>query len=327
MSDASTDPTVPLRVRFRGALVGTMVGDALGMPLEGAPRTRIQRRHGEIRDMLDARLGRGTFTDDTQMTMALAEALLDGAGRLDADRTAARFAERYEPGRGYGGNTHRILSAIRAGEPWRNVVERYKLPGGSFANGAAMRVAPVALAFYGDEPAVLEAAAEQAAVTGHSHPVGRGAAMVQAAAVHDALRCGAEGEPLEAAPWLRRWGEETPAELGEALRWVADHLDADPSTVASVVGAGSAAEASVPAALWAFFSRHRSAEEAVVRAVGLGGDADTIGAMAGALAGAFHGVGAFPARWTETLEDGEDGRGRLVDLADRLCELRTRRRR
>ncbi|MFW6079466.1 MAG: ADP-ribosylglycohydrolase family protein, partial [Gemmatimonadota bacterium] len=121
--------------RVRGVLIGTMIGDALGMPFEGMPRDAILARHGEPREMLEARLGRGTYTDDTQMALALAEALIDSPGRLDRDRVAARFAERYDPARGYGANTRRVLEAIRRGRPWREAAARHRPPGGSWANG------------------------------------------------------------------------------------------------------------------------------------------------------------------------------------------------
>ncbi len=187
------------RDHFRGALLGTFVGDALGMPLEGPGQILFGLR-GEVRDLLTARLGRGTYTDDTQLMIGLAEALSETPGRLCRDRVAARFGELFDTRRGYGGNVIKILSSIHRGTPWRDAVERHLLPGGSYANGAAMRVAPVALAFYGDEAAVARAAREQSEVTGHSHPVGAFGAEVLALAVHRALRRGTEKKPFDVAP-------------------------------------------------------------------------------------------------------------------------------
>ena len=307
------------RDRFRGVLLGTALGDALGMPVEGWPREAILRTHGVVRDMLPARLGAGTYTDDTQMAMALAEALIETPGRLDPDVAAERFGARYEPRRGYGGNTRRILRRIAAGEAWRDVVEEERLPGGSWANGAAMRVAPVALAFR-DPDAVMAAAAAQAEVTGHTHPIGLAGARLQALAVWSALETepGALRPPtfvdaLLDTPW--------PDEVRSALLWVRAHAGSDPGAAVDRLGVGARAGASVPAALWAFLSAGGAAEDVVVQAVGLGGDTDTIGAMAGALAGAYEGVEAFPDRWTEALEDEDAGLGYLLELADRLYEL------
>ena len=82
-----------LRDRFQGALLGTMIGDALGMPMEGMSSSMIDETFGTVTEMLPARLGTGTYTDDTQMIIGLAEALTDKPKRLDLDRVAARFAE------------------------------------------------------------------------------------------------------------------------------------------------------------------------------------------------------------------------------------------
>lgn len=319
--------TSRLADRFRGALLGTFVGDALGMPVEGWPRQAIRERFGhrgrEVREMMDARLGLGTYTDDTQMTLALAEALLDAPpGEIDLDRVAHRFAEAYGAERGYGGNTRRILSGIRSalrnGQPWRGAVERHRLPGGSWANGAAMRVAPVALAFYPRQGTTAHAAEAQAEVTGHTHPVGRSGARLQALAVLGAVRRGALDRPLDPADFLEEIGGVLPDDYRQALGWIAENLEADSEDAARALGVSGRASESVAAALWAFLSRRDDPEEAVVRAVSLGGDADTIGAMAGALAGAYHGASALPERWVAVLEDGDRGRSYAEALADRL---------
>jgi len=88
--------------------------------------------------------------------------------------------------------------------------------------------------------------------------------------------------------------------------------------VAEILDTGVEAHESVPAALYAFASHPHSFEAAVAYAVRLGGDADTIGAMCGAVAGAFHGATAIPAKWTDALENGPKGRDYVLDLADRL---------
>ncbi len=301
------------RDHFRGALLGTFAGDALGMPLEG----RVPSS-GEVREMLDARLGRGTYTDDTQLMIALAEALLDTPGRLDLDRVARRFGEIYCRYRGYGGTAGVILSKIRDGTPWRQAVEAHLLPGGSYGNGAAMRVAPVALAFYGDATAVARAAAEQADVTGHGHPSAMFGAQLLALAVHRAIERGSRGEPFEGGDWLAELLPLAPDEYQPAIEWIVENLDADPALAARRLGTTIRASRSVPFSLWCFLAYGDDPEEAIVRAVNAGGDADTIGAMTGAVAGAYHGASRLPPRWLEVLENDDQGRDYVVDLADRL---------
>lgn len=258
------------------------------------------------------------------MALALAEALLDSPEpcRPDLDAVARRFAEAYRPERGYGGNTHRILAAIRSGEPWREAVRRRLLPGGSFANGAAMRVAPVALACHPDLAAAGDAAEAQAKPTGHVHPLARYGARLQAVAVGSLLERRTDAEPPTASRIRAAAGVDPPGEFDRALRWIEGHLDAAPEEAVERLGTGSRASRSVPAALWSFLSRPDDPEEAIVRAVNLGGEADTIGAMTGAQAGARHGASALPRRWVERLEGGERGREYALRLAGRLYQRR-----
>ena len=310
--------------RFRGALLGTLVGDALGMPVEGWPAERIRRELGEVREMLPARRGAGTFTDDTQMTAALARAFveMDNAGEPDPGVIARHFGASFDPSRGYGGNTARILAELQAGGNWRDVVERHRLPGGSFANGAAMRVAPVALAAFPDSALAARLAEVQTAPTGHDHPEARFGARLQAVAVLECLVRGT-GEPPPDVPALQEaalegWEGKAPGAFAEALAWVHRNRRAPLQEAARALRPDVRAATSVPAALWAFLSFPDDPEEAIVTAVGLGGDTDTVGAMAGALVGARNGASAFPPRWVEAVEDGPDGRTGLMELADRL---------
>lgn len=309
---------------FRGALLGTMVGDALGMPVEGAANTVIRARYDLVTEMLPARRGPGTYTDDTEMMIGLAEGLLDTPGRLDLDRVAARFGENYDPDRGYGGNTQKILSALREGMSWRDATAAHTLPGGSYANGAAMRVAPVALAFYRDAKSMVQAAAKQAEITGHTHPIGRIGSCLQAIAIRWAIASRANGAELDPNSFLRSLKLAGPKEFVDALAWIAENLSASPDEAALHLGTDAQASCSVSAALWSVLSCPHDPETAIIRAVNLGGDTDTIGAMAGAVAGAYHGADALPVRWTQALEEGEKGKSYILQLADRLLEVATK---
>jgi len=340
-----------LQDRFRGALLGTLMGDALGMPVEGWPATAIRTRFGRLRDMLEARLGAGTFTDDTQMTAALAQALIRSPDPLNPDPSliADHFAQAFDSERGYGGNTRKILGAIQAGTPWEEAVDRFRLPGGSFANGSAMRVAPVALAAFPDPGAAVRLADLQCSVTGHDHPEARFGARLQAvgvllslagqqpggvpegedasgrrASMMDDARLQSHGPPtpsriLEGA--AQDWEGEIPQGYWDRLTWIEGHLGEEVEAAASVLGTGVRAVESVPAALWAFLTTPDDAEEAIVTAVAMGGDTDTIGAMAGALAGAWKGASHLPARWLKVVEGGPQGRDGLVQSADVLFRI------
>jgi poly(ADP-ribose) glycohydrolase ARH3 len=292
--------------RARGALLGTFVGDALGMPHEGSPPPSVPERL----EMLEARLGAGTYTDDTEMMIALAETLLE-RDRVDPDELGRTFLAAYDPRRGYGGGTRAVLALVERGMPASEAAQRVFDGRGSLGNGAAMRVAPVAVRFAGDPERVV-AEADRSARATHAHPFGIDAARVQAAAVAAALRdedvLGACRRAAAAAESLHRL---------DAVETLLEGPAPVPAEVARRLGNTSAGQESVPAALYAALAVG-GFEHAVTFAVRCGGDADTIGAMTGAIAGARHGAAAIPARWSDALEDGEWGRSHVERLAERL---------
>jgi poly(ADP-ribose) glycohydrolase ARH3 len=293
----------------RGALLGTFVGDALGMPFEGRPHSEVP----DAVEMVAARHGRGTYTDDTQMMIALAESLLERA-RVDEQHLARAFVQAYDPDRGYGGGTRRVLELWADGTPLADAAAQIFDGQGSRGNGAAMRIAPVAVVFRDDRPRLLTEAARSARLT-HAHPVGIDAAVVQAAAIGAALR---DEDILEAA----RAAARTP-EMTDGLRDVGELLagQPDPAAVHARLGSSSDARESVCAAIYTALA-HPAFEPAVGFAVRLGGDTDTVAAMTGAICAARDGAGSIPSRWLAALEDGERGRTHVEALATRLLATR-----
>lgn len=317
---------VPRQDRCVGALIGTFVGDALGMPVEGASPETLHREHGRLDEMLEARMGRGTYTDDTQLMIALGEAILAAEG-IDEATLAERILDLHDPNRGYGRGTTRVLMQWREGVPVDEAAKRI-FDGGSFGNGGAMRIASVAAAYHRDLDALKRAARRSCEIT-HAHPIGVTGAQIQARAIAEAIRAEAPGaietsaflDALEdgfddaAVPggvWEVRF--ETLRELVEA-----DPGPVEPAQVARTLGNDSRVHTSVPAAIYAFLANTDSFEETVVYAVSIGGDTDTIGAMAGAIAGGLHGVDAVPERWWTALENATRGRDHVVGLGERLA--------
>lgn len=167
--------------RCTGCLLGVACGDILGAAVEGWAASEIRATFGELRDFQDSARGSGCYTDDTQMTLALAISLVE-QGRVDPGHASARYAEYYEPWRGYGGGAHRILQALRSGADYRGT-GRLQFPEGSFADGGAMRIAPVGLAYRNAPDKVLRHAVEDAILCTHVHPERIDGALVQAKAV------------------------------------------------------------------------------------------------------------------------------------------------
>lgn len=232
-----------------GALLGTFAGDALGARWEGsrpapdrASRDRLRRSED------DAEL---VYTDDTQLTLALAEHLCD-APHVDPERLAATFLAHYQPWRGYGAGMHGIIEEWRKGTSVEDAATAI-FPSGSFGNGAAMRVAPVGV-LWADHPDTLEAVAGRQAAVTHVHTLGIDGALVQARAVGLAAGRGrfGRGELAELAGVPSsdelRTGVEAAAELVDG--WSADE-DLEFADVAKRLGNTVTAQRSVPAALWA----------------------------------------------------------------------------
>ncbi len=283
-------------------------------------RPEIRELYGELRDFADAGRGFGCYTDDTQMTLALATSLVEH-GRVDAAHVSASYAEFYEPWRGYGGAAHRVLRLLADGGDYRGT-GRLQFPEGSFGNGGAMRIAPVGLAYRNAAAELLLRAVEDALLCTHVHPEAIDGALVQAKAVAIAATTDPNAlDPLGIVevllPVCRTEVMQFKLQaLVDGLR----HEDDDDFVIARV-GTGVRASQAVAAALWAFLRYWKTPEGCVIRAVGFGGDTDTIGAMAGALVGALHGRAWIPARWFDNMENGPHGRNEIVALARRLARL------
>lgn len=245
----------------------------------------------------------GEFTDDTQMAIALAESLLACDG-IDADDVWRRFRAWARTANDVGNLTRSALGH----ESWpgsaasaASAASADRASGGlSAANGALMRVTGLAVAYAFDDPAVLtQAARAQAALTHLDPAAGWGAAL----GAH-LVRVGIEGgDPLEALPALLA---EVPDDVRKGFTEVFDS-EWDPLG-ASAISSGTV-WGCLGRAVWAL-RRADSFDEALVAAIDLGGDTDTVAAVTGAIAGAVHSIQGIACRWTTYLNghlDGPDG--------------------
>lgn len=285
--------------KFVGTLVGCALGDAVGeMAFRYPARDRLLAAV-EGCEVL-------TWTDDTAMTVALAESIC-AKGTIDPAHLGDTFRFHYErePWRGYASGPPTVFAAVQSTGVTYEEAARTLFGGkGSLGNGAAMRIAPAGL-FFHDAPDLYERAAASAAVT-HAHPVGIDGAALMAKAVALVMRLDPPHEfPgadfLEALIGFSR----TNAFRGK-IRLVRELLQKGipPGEAASRLGRSVAVDESMPYALYAFLLHPGSFRECVLCAVLEPGDRDTVGAMAGALAGACLGVEAIPAAWREKLESG-----------------------
>ena len=286
-----------IRDRARAAFVGMAIGDALGATVEFLTAPEIAAKYGTFREIVGGgwlRLKPGQVTDDTQMALCIARAVIRCQGwslEAIADNFAAWLKSR----------------PVDCGDTCRKGIRAYMLNGileappneWDAGNGAAMRMLPAALLSLPDEHLLTKYALEQAHLT-HNNPVSDAACICLGRMLHLSV-CGAAKLQLrrEADSLITRF----PTFAFEPYRGLATGYVVD--TFQTVLH---------------WFFRGRSFEECLVGTVNQGGDADTTGAICGMLAGAYYGMGGIPARWIKRMDRGvlaevEESARRLVDAS------------
>jgi ADP-ribosyl-[dinitrogen reductase] hydrolase len=301
--------SISLADRYLGTLLGLACGDALGGPVEFLSREEIASRYPRgVTEFVGGgwlNLAPGEVTDDTQQALILAGALT--AEGLDVDQFAAGLIAWYRGNPKDIGNTTRLaLEALARGTPPLKagavaLAERGVRSGA--ANGAVMRCAPVALRFRTKSAGLVRASLDSARVTHAEERASWGTVAVNQAIVHF-LR----GGSIEDAPQAAVLG--VPNE--EVCAAVLGAVQRDRSQVA----AGGFVLETIGAAFWAL-GNSRDARKAIERGVALGEDADSTGAVAGALVGAAYGAGALPDSWRNNVQF----RDQLAAEARRLLTL------
>lgn len=301
-----------LRAKFLGSFLGSAVGDALGAPWEG----RMMPRNEDI-VLVANNMQQLIYTDDTHMTIGVAQSLIENKG-FDGKHMAETFVRNYEsePWRGYGPGPPRVFHMIKNGEAWDKAAEKL-YAGGSWGNGAAMRVAPVGL-LYSHHPQMLRHIAYTSSHITHSHELGKEGAALQAYAVALALNT-PSNEEIQAETFLSRLRDFVRHPVyQQKIAQVAELLTVqDKTKVVSALGNGIEAPRSVPTAIYCFLKHPRSLKDAIIYAISLGGDTDTIAAMVGAISGAYLGEDAIPRQWRERLEN----KDHIESLAEELWRI------
>jgi poly(ADP-ribose) glycohydrolase ARH3 len=261
------------------------------------------------------------YTDDTDMTLALAESVIP-LGKVDPEDIAKQFSLHCDLTRGYAIGTIKAILALRTGLKWHQVA-RIIFENGSFGNGAAMRVSPVGLFYHHDLVALREAAIKQANIT-HVHPLGQWGAVMQAASVGLVVSQNPK-EPLKKGEMIVQLREvlwQGPIQYIKALNKIEEMLARGKKLqaleVVQSLGNGVEALYSVPSACYIALTYSPDFCDAIRAAISLGGDTDTIAGMVGAIVGAHVGEKGLPIEWIEQLEDNPRGRSFARDVADRL---------
>jgi ADP-ribosyl-[dinitrogen reductase] hydrolase len=282
--------------RAAAAFMGLAIGDALGAAVEFMSPGEIKAKYGCLKEITGGgwlRLQPGQVTDDTQMALCIARAIVVSGGwslRGIADNFAAWLKSK----------------PVDVGDTCRRGIRNFMLNGvlespfnqWDAGNGACMRVLPVALFTLGNDELLERYAIAQGHLT-HNHPLSDAACFYMGKLVHMSLlgfsksRMRRELESLFACHENFRFEPYK----GLATAYVVD-------TVQTV---------------FHYFFRTRDFEECLVRTVNQGGDADTTGAIAGMLAGAYYGSEGIPKRWLKKMD--RKVLGEIAALAGRLVEL------
>ncbi len=311
ISGLRTAPSGVIGGRIRGSLLGLAVGDALGTTVEFKPRGSF----APLTDIVGGGpfgLKAGEWTDDTSMALCLAESIVETRSFNPTDQLA-RYVRWYKDGHlssngrcfDIGGQTRAALMQFQAtGRAECGFAgEEYS------GNGSLMRLSPVAMAFY-RQPTVAIDLAGKSSLTTHGSRLCVDACRYLAALLLGAFAGIGKSRLLaeEFTPVRGLWLE---APLHPQIAAIArGSWKNKPETTIRTSGF---VVHTLEAALWAF-ANTESYEQAVLRAVNLGEDADTTGAVCGQLAGAFYGAGGIPQRWLDILA----GRGTVEMLAEKL---------
>jgi ADP-ribosylglycohydrolase len=277
-------------------LLGTAVGDALGVPFETKLPNYELLVQWDGKTFLGSdhhNLKPGQYSDDTQMSLMVAESLVENHG-FNPDDLARRYVEWITSGRarGYGKTTLMAVQNLISGKRWSE-----SGIAGSWGNGTAMRAAPFGVYFRDDLHSLVNIVKIDSAITHASEEAEAGAIAI---AMTAALAVQGDTEGL-----LDRLWEILPDSKLKSIVFSLDSLVnspfIQPSQALRVIGTKSNVKETVPAALYCFlkFDNYHEAIEAAIRA---GGDTDTTAAIVGALFGAKLGFKAIDSAF-HSVED------------------------
>ncbi|KAG0722445.1 Poly(ADP-ribose) glycohydrolase ARH3 [Chionoecetes opilio] len=333
--------------RFRGCLVGGLMGDCLGAPFEGEPRASPTMLNTYFKRLNDPNLKvpYKPYTDDTAMMRCVALSLIEEKGYVAQDM-AKRFVKEFfaEPKRGYGSNVVDVFAVLRATK-FRDVYSPAAMQfngRGSYGNGGAMRVAPIALFCHASTEQELVDTAKDMALLTHANRLGYNGAVLQCLAVHEALHTPKNDlncvifienliKKMKKVEQLTKddiidEGEEPfvyVKKLEKVLELLERKESIDRDQVEDELGVNISAHESVPTAIYSFvrasypipnIEAENEFQRTLHYAISLGGDTDTIASMAGSIAGAYYGMEKIP----ENLQRHCEALSEAVEQADQL---------
>lgn len=298
-------------VKANGTIFGLAIGDALGYPTEFMSQNRIKAEFGS-EGIQDFPKTPALFTDDTQMSIAIAEALVK-SGHLDLDAIMAAIKNEFikwlnspENNRSPGNACLAGVSEMERGMHWSEsgVAD-------SKGCGSAMRVAPIGY-FYQHNPDKLKQVAKASGLCTHGHRTAVAASVGAAYLIKLALDGVDPGnmisEVLSFTSGMSREFDAAISKIPECLEWPNEE------EALKYLGEGWIGEEAVALALYCFLKHPDDYKNTVLRGANTNGDSDSIACIGGGISGAYLGVGGIPDRWIQYIEKTKD----LEDIAIRL---------
>lgn len=344
-----------LRDRTTGMFLGIAIGDALGMPVETMSAETIAAKYGRVTDYIEPKGHKwfdgqpaGTTTDDTQLTLVVAESLIANKG-INIDDLAYRHIQSWqdEGDRGFGKSTGNAIKRLAAGVHWKDSGKSDDPKSGS-GNGLPMKLAPFGAAlgclFAQKKQKNLELlfrSLTHLSFMTHRTALGLESTIIHVAAISDLLTT---KEVLDREKYLEKITKRTLVTIGTLLdnpenevlfsgipdlqdfrmrlteRIAAlktlplDELDAD--TLRKLFGEGKCYVYDSLPFTYAFFLKNPRSIECIYDLVNAGGDTDTNASIAGGMLGALNGAAIFPPH----LVNGLKNKDRVLDVAKRFCD-------
>jgi len=307
-----------LMSRFCGCLIGLAAGDAIGAPLEFMTEQQIRKRFGFVERMIGGgwlNLKPGEYTDDTAMALCIVRSALE-MGRIDPEDIARKFLEWYLSDPPDIGNTTRFaLHKLSEGARWDQAGDAaYRMfRERSASNGSLMRTAPISLIDTGSPERIKNDSRAVSRIT-HAHPRCIASCIAYNLLIDVVLK-GVSKEEIGSS-WLKMIAKE----VEDVDRATADVLKEVAGMAEEKLGFTGYVLHTLASSIYAFLHT-QSFKECVLWLVNKGGDADTSGAVAGALAGAYYGIEGIPPEWIKALDVNRATSNTIINYASRLYEM------
>ncbi len=283
--------------KFRGSLLGLAVGDAIGGPLEFMSANQILIKHGVVETMIGGgwqNLRPGQYTDDTFLMIATSESLIEEK-KVDVVNLTAHYLKWFHTNpRDIGTTTRPVLSHVDAGLSIKEASLRYhqELPGKNEDNDFLPRCVPLSLLYFSEPNELIKQTFEVAQLTHFDPKIASGAVLLNLIL-------------------SRIFNGETDKKI--ILSQVNQLLDDNEFGVYNVMPeilqkkkeslrVSTRMQDTIETAMW-FWYKSKNFKDSIIPAINMGGDSDTIGAVIGALTGAYYGEESIPEEWLQRLED------------------------